>query len=101
VYVSTSDGDVVRLDRNTGAEEWRQTALARRGLSAPAVIGESVVVGDYQGVVHWLDSGDGHFQARAKTGNRISSAPQVLPGGRLLVFDDGGGLSVFRTTARK
>ncbi len=100
VYVSTSEGEVVRLDRRTGAETWRQKALARRGLSAPAVIGDSVVVGDFAGVVHWLDAGDGHFLARAKTGGRISSAPQVLAGEQLLVFDDEGGLSVFRTARR-
>jgi outer membrane protein assembly factor BamB len=100
VYVSTSEGDVVRLDRRTGAETWRQKALARRGLSAPAVVGDSVIVGDFDGVVHWLDAGDGHFLARAKTGGRISSAPQVLDGGQVLVFDDAGGLTVFRTKRR-
>jgi outer membrane protein assembly factor BamB len=100
VYVSTSDGDVVRLDRRTGAETWRQKALARRGLSAPAVVGDSVIVGDYAGVVHWLDAADGHFLARAKTGGRISAAPQALAGGKVLVFDDDGGLTVFRTTRR-
>jgi outer membrane protein assembly factor BamB len=100
VYVSSSEGDVVRLDRRTGAEKWRQKALARRGLSAPAVVGDSVVVGDFAGIVHWLDAGDGHFLARAKTGGRISSAPQVLAGGQVLVFDDDGGLSVFRTARR-
>jgi outer membrane protein assembly factor BamB len=100
VYVSTSDGDVVRLDRRSGTEKWRQNALARRGLSAPAVVGDSVVVGDYAGVVHWLDAADGHFLARAKTGGRISSAPQTLAGGQVLVFDDDGGLTVLRQ-ARK
>jgi len=100
VYVSTSEGDVVALDRRTGSEKWRQQALARRGLSAPAVIGDSVVVGDYAGIVHWLAAGDGHFLARAKTGGRISAAPQALAGGQVLVFDDDGGLNVFRATRK-
>jgi outer membrane protein assembly factor BamB len=100
VYVSTSEGYVVRLDRRSGAEEWRQTALARRGLSAPAIVDGRIVVGDYAGVLHWLDAADGHFLARAKAGGRISAAPQTLTDGRVLVFDDRGGLSVFRA-ARK
>jgi len=94
------EGDVVRLDRRTGAEEWRQKSLAHRGVSAPAVVGDTVVVGDYEGVIHWLDPSDGHFLARAKTGGRISSAPQALSDDRVLVFDDGGGLHVFRTTRK-
>jgi outer membrane protein assembly factor BamB len=100
VFVSTSEGDVVRLDRRNGTEQWRQKALTRRGLSAPVVVGGNVIVGDYAGIVHWLDAGDGHFLARAKTGGRISAPPQALAGDQVLVFDDAGGLSVFRTARR-
>ena len=35
-----------------------------RELSAPAVVGNSVVVGDYDGFVHWLSNDDGQFVAR-------------------------------------
>lgn len=101
IYVATSEGYVVRLDRRTGTEKWRQKALARRSLSAPAVVDGRVVVGDYDGVVHWLDAEDGHFLARSKAGGRISAPPRVLDGGRVLFFDDKGGLSVFRAAARK
>jgi outer membrane protein assembly factor BamB len=100
VYVAASDGSVVRLDRRTGTEKWRQKALARRGLSAPAVVGDRVVVGDYDGVVHWLDAEDGHFLARSKAGGRISAPPRVLADGRVLFFDDKGGLSVFRAASK-
>ncbi|MCC7463041.1 MAG: outer membrane protein assembly factor BamB [Gammaproteobacteria bacterium] len=100
VYVATSDGQVVRLDRRTGTEKWRQKALLRRGLSAPVVVDGRVVVGDYDGVVHWLDAEDGHFLARSKVGGRVSAPPRTLAGGQVLFFDDEGGLSVFRV-ARK
>lgn len=100
IYVATSEGHVVRLDRRTGTEKWRQKALLRRGLSAPAVVDGRVVVGDYDGVVHWLDAEDGHFLARSKAGGRISAPPRVLADGRVLFFDDEGGLNMFRA-ARK
>jgi outer membrane protein assembly factor BamB len=99
VYVSTSDGDVVRLDRRGGAEEWRQKALARRMLSAPVVQQGHVVVADLEGVVHWLKSADGSFEARAEVGGRVSAAPQVIDG-LLLVFNDDGELRSFRLPAR-
>ena len=69
-------------------------------MSAPAVVDGRVVVGDYDGVVHWLDAEDGHFLARSKAGGRISAPPRVLADGRVLFFDDEGGLNVFRA-ARK
>lgn len=97
LYVSGSEGDVVKLDRRTGTEQWRQKALARRALSGPAVDGDAIVVGDYDGVLHWLDAQDGHFLARMKVGGRISAAPQRLGNGDLLVFDDEGGVTVLRS----
>lgn len=96
IYVSTAAGEVVRLDRANGTEQWRQKALARRQLSAPVIYGGYVVVADIGGVVHWLDAANGDFVARAIAGKkRVSSAP-LAAGGLLLVFTDDGQLSAFR-----
>jgi outer membrane protein assembly factor BamB len=99
VYVSTADGHVVRLDRASGAERWRQKALERRSLTAPALQGNSVVVADYQGVIHWLSMEDGAFLARAKAGARISSAPQVA-GNLVVVQTDKGAIEAWRAPAK-
>lgn len=55
LYVSTSEGDVVAMDSRSGGETWRQKLLAYRGLSAPAVLGNYIVVADFEGYVHFLD----------------------------------------------
>lgn len=99
VYVSTAEGHVVRLDRASGAERWRQRALERRWLTAPALMGSSVVVADYQGVIHWLSMDDGAFQARARAGARISAAPQVA-GHLLLVQTDKGAIEAWRAPVK-
>jgi outer membrane protein assembly factor BamB len=99
VYVSTADGHVVRLDRASGAERWRQKALERRSLTAPALQGDSVVVADYQGVIHWLSMDDGAFLARAKAGARISGVPQVA-GGLVVVQTDKGAIEAWRAPAK-
>jgi outer membrane protein assembly factor BamB len=99
VYVATADGHVVRLDRASGAERWRQKALERRSLTAPALQGSSVVVADYQGVIHWLSMDDGAFLARAKAGARISGAPQVA-GELVLVQTDKGAIEAWRAPAK-
>jgi len=99
LFIATAEGDMVRLDRATGAEQWRQKGLERRQLSAPALYGGRIVVGDFAGFVHWLDPANGNIVARASVGKRhISDAPLVA-GDLLLVFSDGGDLSAFRVPA--
>jgi outer membrane protein assembly factor BamB len=99
VYVSTAEGDVVRLDRRTGAEQWRQKSLERRQLSAPVVYGGRVVVADLAGMVHWIDAANGDLMARTSVGKQRISSPLVVAGDLLLVFGDGGELNALRAPA--
>jgi outer membrane protein assembly factor BamB len=99
VYVSTADGEVIKLDRASGAERWRQKGLLRRSLSAPVLQRNAVLVADYQGVIHWLSSEDGSFLARAKGGSRITDAPQVV-GDVVLVQTDRGRIEAWRAQWR-
>lgn len=103
VYLSTAEGEVVALDRVTGVERWRQSALLRRQLSGPVLDHGRIVVGDYQGVLHWLNPADGSFVARYKVGHKLFSraaridATPVEAGGMLLALTDKGELGAFRT----
>ncbi len=87
VYVAEADGVVVALNRSSGAELWRQNALRMRRLTAPTPIGQSVVVGDFEGWLHWLDAFTGAIQARVRAGKTaIVTAP--ASGGELLIVQD-------------
>jgi outer membrane protein assembly factor BamB len=98
LYLSTAEGEIVSLRRRTGTELWRQKALAHRRLSAAVETDGSVVVGDYQGYVHWLDKATGAIAARMGTGKvRISNMPVVV-GNMVLVVNDVGKITAFRTT---
>ena len=98
LYVATADGEVVALRRRTGTELWRQKALLHRRLSAVVEADTSIVVGDYQGYVHWLDKATGALAARASTGKvRISNSPVVV-GNMVLVVNYAGKISAFRMT---
>jgi outer membrane protein assembly factor BamB len=97
VYVSTSEGDLVRLDRRTGSEQWRVKKLERRQLSAPVVYGGLVAVADYAGFVHWFDAATGDPMARHLVGKKQRiSAPMIVAGDLLLVFTDAGELTALR-----
>jgi|GEM_PF-2559 len=98
LYISTSDGEVIALRRRTGTELWRQKGLLHRRLSAAVETDTAIVTADYQGYVHWLDKATGELAARASTGKvRISNTP-VVAGDLLLVVNDTGKITAFRTT---
>jgi len=99
VYVTSDVDSVIALDKDAGAQVWRQDALRLRDVTAPTRSGNAVVVGDYEGYLHWLDFADGHFLARERAaGDRICSAPLVV-GDNVYVQGDDGTVAAF--TVRK
>lgn len=87
VYVADADGVVVAVNRSSGAELWRQGALRMRRLTAPTPIGQSVVVGDFEGWLHWLDIYTGAIQARFRAG-KAAFVTAPVSGGELLIVQD-------------
>ncbi|HEY7752772.1 MAG TPA: outer membrane protein assembly factor BamB [Steroidobacteraceae bacterium] len=100
LYVTTADSAVVALSRRDGTEVWRQDQMLRRGLTAPAIAGDVLVVGDFDGYLHWLDAATGRLLGRAKAGGgRISNAP-VAAGDLALVQTDSGEVQAWRAAPR-
>lgn len=89
LYVSDSNGRIHALDRQTGREAWVQEELLRRQPSGPAVIGQYVVVGDFEGYLHVMDKADGHIVGRGRFGNRISLQPLIRDNHILVLSEDG------------
>jgi len=90
VYVTNDVDAIIALDRNGGAQVWRQEALRLRDLTAPTRYANTLVVGDYQGYLHWLDPADGKFIARQHAASaRISAAPLVVGQNVYVQGDDG------------
>lgn len=91
IYVSESIGHVQALDARSAASVWRQDQLENRQITAPAVIGNAVAVGDSEGYVHFLSQIDGHFVARYDTGSRLVGDMKVK-GSTLYALTDAGRL---------
>jgi outer membrane protein assembly factor BamB len=94
VVVTDPTGKVWALDKNTGGSLWQQDGLAWRNTSAPAVQGDYAVVGDYEGVVHWLRLADGAFAARMRLDGAIAGQP-VVADGVVVVQTSEGRLAAF------
>jgi outer membrane protein assembly factor BamB len=95
LYIADQRSELVAVSRGSGRELWRSKDLRNRDISGPAVLGASVVVGDFEGYLHWFDLETGALQARAKTGSdRVASQPLVLDD-YLYVMTDAGSLVAF------
>lgn len=66
LYVSDTVGDVWALSRRGGSTMWKQDALHQRALTAPVQQGNYIIVGDYEGYMHWLSKEDGQIVARTR-----------------------------------
>ncbi|KAA9132025.1 outer membrane protein assembly factor BamB [Marinihelvus fidelis] len=100
-HLATSDanGHVWLMDRRNGTTLWKQDALSNRDLTRPAIYGDYVVVGDYDGYLHWIDLETGHFVARDKLGGKgFNGAPLVI-GDTLYVYTRKGKLIALRANA--
>ncbi len=91
VYVADDRSAIVAYEKNTGASLWKQDKLYGRQISAPALTGKYIAVGDYQGQVHFLSRDDGSFAARIATdGSAIVAQPVALDDGVLVQTRNGG-----------
>jgi len=95
VYLSEDTGAVVALDKSSGASVWKQSKLSYRTLSAPLATKDYVVVGDFEGQVHFLKFEDGSFAARIATdGGGIAAAPKLMGDNKVLLQTRKGGVYV-------
>ncbi|MBI5436774.1 MAG: outer membrane protein assembly factor BamB [Nitrosomonadales bacterium] len=91
LYVTDANGAVSALDKTSGSTLWKNDQLARRNISAPYVVGNHVVVGDYEGYLHVLSRDDGSLAARLKSGgDGIVTKPVELDSGLLVQTSNGG-----------
>ena len=95
IFGSESDGVVQAWRRIDGERVWSTDALRYRSLTAPLVVGRSVAVGDFAGLVHLLSREDGSLLNRLTTdGSPIAAAP-VLVGNTLVAVTRNGGIFGF------
>ncbi len=101
LYITDSDSEVVALDQNTGSTLWRQDAMRARWLTAPTSLGRNVVVGDFEGYLHWLDGDTGNFAARTRVGKEALINSAVVAGETLLILSSDSRLVAYQVVPPK
>jgi outer membrane protein assembly factor BamB len=87
------------MDRRNGSALWKQDQLENRGVTRPAIYGNFVVAGDFEGYLHWMNLDDGNFAARVKAGGKgLTDGPLVI-GDMLVVYTNKGELIAYRAGA--
>lgn len=95
VYTTLDNGEIVAMNRATGAEVWRQGALLRREPTVPVAFRTTVVVGDLEGYLHFFSNVDGDPVARVRAGKHAVVGTPVVIADRLYVQSDDGTLSAW------
>lgn len=89
VYGVDSASTVVAHALDGGASVWRNTKLANRQLSTPLALRSAIVVGDYDGYVHFLRPDSGEFAARVSLSGAITAAPRAWGNGAIVQTQGG------------
>lgn len=101
VYVVDETDGVLALNRQTGADVWKQEALLRRRLSAPVVADDFVVVVDFEGYAHWLDRKSGRIAGRVRLGAAATGGVTSAGGMVFAMTKDGAVEAMSAGTAGK
>ena len=99
VFSSDERDHIWAFDRSNGATLWKQEKLHARRITRPVVVGNTLVVGDYQGYLHFMSIFDGHFVARVQADESGFIVEPLVWQNRLYVLTRGGTLFAYQISA--
>ena len=95
IYAVTDTDDLVGMKRLDGSEIWRKDILIRREVTAPTKFKSTIVVGDYEGYLHFFDHNTGELVSRKRVGKGAISGSPVVIGEYLYVQNESSEMAVF------
>ena len=101
VYTARDDGEVIALKRSNGVEIWRNDDLLRRDPTLPVPFHTAVVVGDFEGYLHFFSGLSGEPVARVRFGRDAITGYPVVMGNRLYVQSDNGKISAYEVVQNR
>ncbi|MEJ8851464.1 outer membrane protein assembly factor BamB [Variovorax rhizosphaerae] len=96
VVGTESDGNLVAWRRADGERAWQSDRLKHRDLTAPLVVGRSIVIGDRTGLLHFVSREDGAPLNRLTVDGSAIAATPVVAANTVVVVTRNGGVFGFR-----
>lgn len=96
IYVTDADSNLWAVDRVSGDLLWKQDKLAYRNLTAPAAVGDSILVGDFEGYVHILSQQDGDLIGREKLDGDGYHVQPLVEDETVYMYGNSGKLAALR-----
>ncbi len=100
IYLSSANGEIVAYDGNSRREVWTRDDLAWRQPTQPVVLGEYLLVGDFEGYIHVLSTEDGSLQGQLEFDDEGLRVPMQVLGDSVLVYGNSGRLAVLELKQR-
>lgn len=101
IYVAGHLGHVTAFVKNGQGVRWEQTVLERRKLTAPAVLGSYVLVGDFEGYLHALSQVDGTMAARTHVDSDGLQASLLVNDNIIYVYGNSGTLVAYQLNDKR
>lgn len=90
LFVTHENSHISGINRSNGVIIWTQKDLNRRQLTAPGIVGDYLVVSDFEGYVHWISTKDGKIVSREHIDSSgIAANPLVIDDKVILYTRDG------------
>ncbi|MFC3150224.1 outer membrane protein assembly factor BamB [Litoribrevibacter euphylliae] len=93
VYLSLDNGELVALDDRSSSVNWKQDSLLNRRLTRPVTLGNYVVVGDFEGYLHFVSQLSGTFAERIRIDSDGLLSPPIVVGDTLYIYSSDGTLA--------
>lgn len=96
VFAADASDRITAWKREGGDVAWTSDRLQHRGLSAPLVAGRTLVFGDFEGQLHFIDRENGQFLLRLPTDGRPIVGAPVRVGNTIVAVTQRGSVHAFR-----
>ena len=100
IVVTDDSGRVFAFDESSGQELWMQQALRYRFVSPPTIINNWVVLGDYEGFVHFLSLDQGKALARIQVDSKGIRAQPLIYNNSVIVTTNRGSVVALTASAQ-
>ncbi len=95
IYISSDSSHLWSIDRRTGSALWKQDILHARKISAPLLFKDKIIVGDFDGHVHWFNQSDGALIGRLRPSYKRHYSRPFQWDNKIFAMDSDGILSSF------